>query len=62
MPMISGRIKIHAAIMTKVLKKEMIAETLPLENAVNNEDEKIFNPANKKFNAKDKIHVQQVHM
>lgn len=36
---------------TSVLAKEMIADTLPLDSAVKNPEERILNPQNRKFMA-----------
>jgi len=46
-PISSGRISKAAIKNTNVLKKDSIADTLPLENAVNILEEKIFIPVNK---------------
>ena len=48
-----GSIKIKAVINPNVRKKDIIADTFPFDNAVNNADEKILQPENRK--PKEKI-------
>ena len=45
-----GKIKTAATSKTTVRRKEIAAETIPLFNAVKNEDAKILNPANRNAN------------
>ena len=47
-----GRIISDKMINTQVLPKEIMAEVFPSDKAVNNDEEKILNPLNKKDNAK----------
>lgn len=47
-PIREGSISKPAERNPKVLKKDIIADTLPFENAVNKAEEKILNPENKK--------------
>ena len=46
-----GRISREIVVNTRVLAKEMIADTLPFDNAVKNPEERILNPQNRKFMA-----------
>lgn len=46
-PISNGNTKTDITINTKVLRKDIIADILPLERAVNNADVKRFNPINK---------------
>lgn len=48
-PKIAGKAIRHTVINTKVLINAIMAETFPLENAVNKDDVNIFIPANKKL-------------
>ena len=45
-----GKIKTAATSKTTVRRKEIAAETIPLFNAVKNEDAKILKPANRNAN------------
>ena len=51
MPRIRGRIISEMMVNTRVLQKEIMAETFPLDRAVKNPDEVILIPLNKKLMA-----------
>ena len=47
-----GNAKRNTVINPNVRRKEMVADAFPLDNAVNNADEKILHPENRKLNEK----------
>ena len=50
-----------AAVTNKnVRQNDRAADTFPLENAVNNADEKIFSPINKKHGANNRLPVKAI--
>ena len=51
-PQIKGKSSKKITRKTNVRKKERIADTFPLDNAVNNAEEKILIPVNKKLSEK----------
>ena len=46
-----GRTSSEIVVNTRVLSKEMIADTLPFDSAVKNPEERILTPQNRKFMA-----------
>ena len=52
MPRNLGRRRSAAVVNSRVLQKEMMAEVFPLDSAVKNPEDVMFNPLNRKLTAK----------